>query len=179
MGRFRGAKDQITHFAFDTQTVTTSTTKLTYFAQDLSAGQHLTNMKASGRFPSPESFQVKTLGLVFDFDADPDDVGLVYKTAFVTLFLGKSTYIEGWPLALIPPSIGLASSVSTTATTTTIDHFGGATSGVAARTLHKVIQIDTDEPFRVVVEWGSAPSGLGSSVVMKMVMGGMLTRQVQ
>lgn len=176
MARLRGAKDEITHYIFDTQNVEVATTQLTYFMQDLSAGAQLTNLKAAGRFPSPESFDVKTLQMWVPHATVPADVGLILQNCYITLYVGKTQYIDGWPLCLIPVCTGFNFWGATDAAA--VDVSAGAMSGVAARVLHKTIPIETDEPFRLVMQW-SAAGGVSATVPLTFILGGLLTRQVQ
>jgi hypothetical protein len=174
MARLRGAKDEITHYIFDTVTMLIAgTAKAVFFGHSLNDGAHITNLKVPNRFPSPESFEAKTLQISVPPGTSLADLKEIYTTGYVTLFVGKTTYIDGWCLDLIPLAYGIGA-VGTAA----VNDFLGSPAGLSARVLNKSIPIDTDEPFRLEVAYGTAPTPV-ADVELKFIIGGTLIRQVQ
>lgn len=173
--RIPGYTDAIAHVAHDTQSaLAAGTTLLTFFKQPNQA-QGASNMRSDGRFSSPQAFYIQSVSLAVPMATAPADVQLLYNaTATLTLYAGKTWYIDHWSLNNFPISIGLNGFGGAAAATL----FAGAGAGVSGKKIYPDIPISTDEQFYVELRWGTAP-GIAADVPIQILLAGLLDRSVQ
>lgn len=191
MARVAGQRNVSNGILFDTLDNTgaaNTTTKYTLFQQTRSVGLWKTNMKIAGMLPAPESFTVRSIrfgvypsgsAIGTAFSAIPllTDCLEMLHTGVLYLEVGSKPYVDYWPLWMF--SLGFTQAAigeNTDAAAVGVVLGNGDPSTVIQ--LRHPIKINTNEPFRVEVQYGIAPTP-SAALSCQVVLGGDYVRAVE
>lgn len=130
-----------------------------------------TNMRAAGKLPASQEFEVKALGFLADPDVASADIVALLKGASFELVVGEKRYHE-CPLILLTGGCG----IDGLTTGTSIEHYhNGIADPRAIYTIEPSVIIEEDENFRAEVHWDTAPGAKRFMILLF----GMLKRSIQ